>query len=159
MNCRMCPLKCQLWLNYRHRNHNFKLFCWRLYTGSLWRQSAHFGNKKSVTSNTCWTRMYWNCAFYQGLFYKRTAETMLLRFQSQIFQRQWIDRINHCRTQDVQDYITPLAWPRPTGSSQLWVPAWADRRALPSLEQHPAFVLAGFPWVPGLSGCQPCFQA
>lgn len=118
----MCPLKCQLWLNYRCRNHNFKLFCCRLCTGS--EDKVHIlETKKSTTRSTCWTWMCWNHAFYECLFYK-----MLSRFQS---EWQWIDRINHCRTQDIREHTTPLAgaWPRPTGSSQLWIPAWIDRRA------------------------------
>lgn len=104
------------------------------------------------------------------LFSKRTAEIMLLRFQSQILQRQWIESINLCKIKKASKYKTPLAGaglaacPDPRAVFRRaapwpWVPAWGIARAVPSLEQHSVLVLAESQWVAGPSGWQPCSQA
>lgn len=71
--CGVCPLKCHLWLIYRHGNHNFQLFCWGLCTDFIWRRCACLGNKNFIPLRNCWMWMCWCRSLYQGhlIVYKK----------------------------------------------------------------------------------------
>lgn len=71
--CGVCPLKCHLWLIYRHGNHNFQLFCWGLCTDFIWRRCACLRNKNFIPLRNCWMWTCWCRSLYQGhlIVYKK----------------------------------------------------------------------------------------